>query len=80
MSRRRYGWPVEDIQNAEANAFAMELLMPRTFLQRDLHDKPRWPDGRPKLTDADIHELAKRYEVDVVWMTMRLVQLGYLSL
>ena len=76
--KRWAGMTAEEIRDAEANAFAMCLLMPEHLLRADLAEKPKLGNGRVKLTDADVHALAKRYEVDVVIMTLRLVQLGVL--
>ncbi len=60
----------EDVEEIEANAFGAALLMPETFLRKDLSDF---------ILDIDDEEqvkgLAKRYEVSAQAMTLRLVNL-----
>jgi Zn-dependent peptidase ImmA (M78 family) len=59
-----------DIEEIEANFFAASLLMPRTFLERDVSDR------FIELDDADAVEgLAKRYKVSVQAMNIRLLNL-----
>jgi Zn-dependent peptidase ImmA (M78 family) len=62
------------VQDKEANAFAMALLMPAEWLTRDA-DEIAASSG--VLDDADVSSLAKRYRVSVVMMTIRLRELGY---
>lgn len=60
----------EDVEEIEANAFAARLLMPETFLQRDLRGVAL------DVEDASqVGELASRYDVSVQAMTIRLVNL-----
>jgi hypothetical protein len=59
-----------DPEEREANAFAAELLMPETFLQRDL-------ENVVFLDDSDVQGLADRYQVSQHAMTIRLANLGY---
>jgi len=54
----------------EANQFAAELLMPEDFIRKDA-------DGL-ELDDSDIEEMARKYQVSVQAMTIRLTVLGYL--
>lgn len=56
---------------AEANAFAMELLMPTEFLLRDLKQM----GGIDLADDAQITRLAKKYRVAVSLMAIRIGQL-----
>ena len=65
----------EDEEEVEANRFAAELLMPRTFLDRDVKELLL----RDLLDDKWMQQLAKRYAVSVQAMTNRLISLGYLS-
>lgn len=60
----------------EANRFAAELLMPREFLETDLSriDKFFVDD------EKQIEELAKRYQVSVQAMTIRLNTLGFVTI
>lgn len=58
---------------AEANAFAMALLMPEAWLRADV---PAPLD--PLHAEARIRQLAERYDVSEVHMTMRLVDLKLL--
>lgn len=61
----------DEAMQAEANAFAMELLMPEDWLRADI----------AKLGGVDIEDtttvatLAKRYKVSVPVMTLRLGEL-----
>ena len=64
----------ENEEEVEANRFAAELLMPRSFLERDLKDLM----SKDLLDDKWMQQLAKRYAVSVQAMTNRLVSLGYL--
>lgn len=56
---------------AEANAFAMELLMPTEFLLADLKKM----GGVDLADDTEIAKLAKRYRVAVSLMAIRIGQL-----
>ena len=57
----------------EANAFAMELLMPEAFIERDV---ARLEDQE---VESAIDELAKLYQVPRTIMVIRLTQLGYFT-
>ena len=59
-----------DEAEIEANQFAAELLMPEAFLKQDV-------DGL-ELDDTAIEDLARKYQVSVQAMTIRLTVLGYL--
>lgn len=56
---------------AEANAFAMELLMPTDFLLRDIKQM----GGIDIADDAGITKLAKKYRVAVSLVAVRIGQL-----
>ena len=56
---------------AEANAFAMELLMPTEFLRRDLKQM----GGIDLADDRQVEKLAKKYRVSVSLMAIRIGQL-----
>lgn len=57
--------------DAEANAFAMELLMPEKFLRRDVATL----GGIDIEDDEKVTRLARKYKVSVQVMTLRLGQL-----
>ena len=63
--------PTSDIEEREANLFAMELLMPRAFLLADIEKM----GGVDIEDDAAMMKLAKRYKVSVTVMAIRLAQL-----
>jgi Zn-dependent peptidase ImmA (M78 family) len=58
-------------QEIEANRFAAELLMPESFLRRDLI-------GTTELTDKVAKTLASQYKVSSIAMRFRLINLGLL--
>jgi Zn-dependent peptidase ImmA (M78 family) len=58
---------------ADANEFAMCLLMPRDFLVRDFTEL--CPEGIDIVEDPRILKLAERYKVTPQMMMLRLVQL-----
>ena len=60
-----------DIEESEANQFAMELLIPEHLLRKDMPSRITVMD-----LDAVVPGLAKRYAVDRVHMTFRLIDLG----
>jgi Zn-dependent peptidase ImmA (M78 family) len=66
-----------DQDEIEANRFAAELLIPRSFLEKDLTERPL--KDSDLLDDQRIQQLAKRYQVSVQAMTNRLINLRYLS-
>jgi Zn-dependent peptidase ImmA (M78 family) len=61
-----------DRQEIEANAFAAELLMPKDFVVRDLLEVL-------PLDEEKVRRLARKYQVSEQAMTIRLVNLGFLS-
>lgn len=61
-----------DEKEIEANQFAAELLMPAAWLHDDLHDRQIDLES----DDHAIAELAKKYQVSVQAMTIRLSALG----
>jgi Zn-dependent peptidase ImmA (M78 family) len=64
-----------DLEEKEANLFAAELLMPASFLERDVDEI-----GTLDLVDEDVlNNLAARYGVSAQAMTFRLAYLGYLQ-
>ena len=64
-----------DIIEQEANYFAMCLLMPEQFVRVDITAM----GGIDLTEDRQIRDLAKRYQVSVAMMTLRLAQLGLLK-
>lgn len=65
------------VMEEEANAFAMALLMPAAWLKKDV-EKIRKERGG--LDEEHVEWLAKRYQVSIVMMTLRLCDLGYRKL
>lgn len=64
----------DETHEAEANIFAVELLMPETWIATDMRAR-RWPldiEG-----DETVPLMAKRYGVSQQLMTLRLDDLGY---
>ena len=59
-----------EIQNIEANRFAVELLMPLDMLLADLGDEPVDVE-----TDTRIPKLAEKYGVSEQLMTFRIGQI-----
>ena len=68
---------MNDATEAEANYFAMCLLMPEKMIQDDIvlmrKESPICFD------DFRLDAMADRYQVDVKLLMMRLVQLGYIK-
>lgn len=64
-----------DVMEREANAFAMELLMPEKFLRADIKKL----GGIDIESDKRIAKLAKRYRVSEQLMSFRLAQLAQAS-
>jgi Zn-dependent peptidase ImmA (M78 family) len=58
----------DDMMELEANAFAMELLMPEEWIKRDIK-------GIDLLDTRAVEALAKRYQVSVPLMSFRIGQL-----
>lgn len=66
----------EDDYEKEANVFAAELLMPATFLERDIASLED-----VSLLDEDVLQpLARKYGVSTAALTFRLANLGYVRL
>jgi Zn-dependent peptidase ImmA (M78 family) len=65
-----------DREEREANAFAAELLMPTSFLVRDVKDLP---DGLSLSDDTAIRELSSRYGVSLQALSFRLANLGLID-
>ena len=63
-----------DDNEIEANQFAAELLMPHDLIRRDLKKLPS--DIEPETAVA---QLARRYQVSIQAMTIRLNGLGVLA-
>ncbi len=63
-------------EEIEANEFARCLLMPASFLERDI-GKHRSYYGQ--LREDSVQVLAVRYKVSESMMRYRLIELGYLS-
>ncbi len=61
-----------DPQEIEANQFASALLMPASLLETVIDASFTGP-----LDDADVSELARRFQVSEQAMTLRLTALGY---
>lgn len=55
---------------SEADQFAMELLMPENLLRASVSEAKKRP-----FTEKAVEELARKYAVPVVVMTLRLMQL-----
>lgn len=60
----------EKNEEREANHFASLLLMPTQFIQEEL-------DGLKELSEDFIFDLAKKYKVSSIAMTIRLEKMGY---
>lgn len=71
MRKRRGNLDLSEVEELEANVFAMELLMPEEFLRRDLTEL----GSIDVCDDANIRKLAKRYEVSEQLMTFRIADL-----
>lgn len=72
--RAETGNKTYDPREAEANAFAASLLMPRDFLTEDLQRKPIDVSD-----DTAVRSLARRYGVSVQALTIRLANLGFVG-
>ena len=62
----------------EANFFAANLLMPKSFLREDVSQLARF-NGEVVLSQSDVLSLARRYEVSELAMTYRLISLGFID-
>jgi Zn-dependent peptidase ImmA (M78 family) len=65
-----------DREEREANAFAAELLMPTSFLKRDVKELE---DGLSLSDDTAIRELANKYGVSLQAFSFRLANLGLIE-
>jgi Zn-dependent peptidase ImmA (M78 family) len=63
-------------QEREANAFAAEILMPKTFLERDIKSLK---DGVSISDEKAVRAMANRYGVSLQAFLFRLTNLGLLS-
>lgn len=63
-------WLMDPVE-AEANAFAMELLMPADWVRADI----RKLGGIDIEDDAKVEKMARRYKVSTAVMTIRIGQL-----
>jgi Zn-dependent peptidase ImmA (M78 family) len=66
----------ENVEEMEANLFAAELLMPTSFLKKDL----KTIEDVDLVDEGVISKLAGRYGVSTQAMTIRLSHLGYVRL
>ena len=66
-----------DWREVEANHFAASLLMPREILNREIH---KLIQKKPKsyLSESDVCELARIFEVSPISMSIRLSRLGFM--
>ena len=85
---RKYKWPtVADRgikKEAEANIFAMALLMPEEMVAKQMEllgERITYDDGSSDLLfqDRAIETMAEIFQVDIPIMTLRLKQLGYMK-
>jgi Zn-dependent peptidase ImmA (M78 family) len=65
-----------DLEEKEANLFAAELLMPKSFLEGDLAEIGEFDLD----DDATLTKLAKKYGVSTQALTIRLGYLGYVEM
>jgi Zn-dependent peptidase ImmA (M78 family) len=65
-----------DREEREANAFAAELLMPSSFLERDAK---KLREGLSLSDETAVRELASRYGVSLQALSFRLVNLGLID-
>lgn len=63
-----------DLAEQEANFFAASLLMPRSFIERDLENE----DSFDLIDDDRIHALSRKYRVSTQALAIRLKTLGYI--
>lgn len=66
----------QDEMEIEANLFAAELLMPHQWVKQDANTAGFWDLG----DETRIKSLARRYGVSSHAMTIRLVNLGYITI
>jgi Zn-dependent peptidase ImmA (M78 family) len=62
------------VEEEEANVFARELLMPASFLEKDMQGVVLDIES-----DSRVKELAKKYGVSLQVMALRLHELGYFN-
>ncbi|CAN5608736.1 ImmA/IrrE family metallo-endopeptidase [soil metagenome] len=65
-----------DVREIEANMFAANVLMPRSFLDKDIALLVG-ADGKVQLPEERTKILAARYRVSETAMSFRLINLGY---
>jgi Zn-dependent peptidase ImmA (M78 family) len=65
-----------DVKEKEANLFAAELLMPASFLARDLKNS----GALDLLAEGSLKKIASKYKVSVQALTIRLSHLNYVDL
>jgi Zn-dependent peptidase ImmA (M78 family) len=63
-----------NVEEQEANLFAAELLLPASFIERDLSGAAKSLDVED---EKEIKAMARRYGVSVLALTFRLAYLGY---
>lgn len=70
VKKKRSELTAEQLEEIEANAFAVELLIPRDWIKKE-------PILQKAIIDyeKDIEELAEKYQVSILLMTFRLQQL-----
>lgn len=68
-----------DSEEVEANFFAVELLMPRGMLERDLEAYPDIDLHNEHSFEELLSTLAKKYRVSPQALNIRLVQLGFIG-
>lgn len=64
-----------DLAEQEANFFAASLLMPRSFIERDLENE----DSLDLIDDELIQSMARKYKVSAQAFAIRLKTLGYIQ-
>ena len=66
-----------DWREVEANYFAASLLMPRNILNNEIK-KLVCEKSKPYLSESDVWELAGKFKVSTVAMSIRLSRLGFI--
>jgi Zn-dependent peptidase ImmA (M78 family) len=78
IRRDRKSSDASDTQEIEANSFAANLLMPKSFVLRDIERFTNF-QGEPEITDFARQFLARKYNVSEIAMGIRLTNLGLTS-
>lgn len=73
MKRRKHVLTKQEVEEAEANYFAMCLLIPEKFIRADI-------EQHEYLDEEKIEALAHKYQVPVSLMCLRLVDLKLVEL